>query len=282
MSADIDLAHLRGWVGREEIAEEMLTAAMAERFHATLIRAGAPPRAGEVVPRLMHFCLCQPAAPMDALGEDGHPARGGFLPPVPLPRRMWAGSSLKFHGDLRVGDLVRRRSLISDVAVKEGRTGTLCFVTVEHFFDVEGVRLIEDRQTLVYRGEQASGGSGSAEAAPIGDLVLSVMPTPTLLFRYSALTFNGHRIHYDAPYARDVEGYPGLVVHGPLQATLLLQLAARVGGRPPDRFSFRSLSTLFDGEEMELHAGTMVDDTLHLWTARKVGPVAMQAEANWL
>src|SRR5690606_5964630 len=127
-----------------------------------------------------------------------------------------------------------------------------------------------------------AGGSGSGEAAPIGDLVQTVMPTPTLLFRYSALTFNGHRIHYDAPYAREVEGYPGLVVHGPLQATLLLQLAARVGSRPPDRFSFRSLSTLFGGEEMELHAGTMVDDKLHLWTARKDGPVAMQAEANWL
>jgi 3-methylfumaryl-CoA hydratase len=282
MSANIDLAHLRGWVGREEIAEEMLTASLAERFHATLSCQGSAPKAGEIVPRLMHFCLCQSAAPMDALGEDGHPSRGGFLPPVPLPRRMWAGSSMNFHGDLRVGDLVQRRSHIFDVAIKEGRTGTLCFVTVDHSFIVGDALRVEDRQTLVYRDLHSAPAAGGADAAPAGDLIEAVMPTPTLLFRYSALTFNGHRIHYDAPYATGVEGYPGLVVHGPLQATLLFHLAARVEGRQPDRFSFRSLSTLFDREVMLLNAGAVADGTLRLWTARAGGPAAMQAEAHWL
>jgi len=282
MSASIDLNPLLGWVGREELAEEMMTAGLAERFHATLSCQGAVPKSGDIVPRSMHFCLCQPAAPMDALGADGHPARGGFLPPVPLPRRMWAGSSMSFHDDLKVGDLVQRRSLISDVTVKDGRTGKLCFVTVDHFFTVDGALRIEDRQTLVYRDLQSVPAAESAEVAPAGETVEAVLPTPTLLFRYSALTFNGHRIHYDAPYTREVEGYPGLVVHGPLQATLLLQLAARVGGRPPDRFSFRSLATLFDGEYMLLHAGTVADGTLRLWTAREGGPAAMQAEARWL
>ncbi|MBB6122988.1 FAS1-like dehydratase domain-containing protein [Sphingobium subterraneum] len=281
MSELLNLAELQGWIGAEETAQDVLTAALAERFHATLSLDGEVAKLGDVVPRLIHFCLCQPAAPMNALGEDGHPARGGFLPPVPLPRRMWAGSDITFHGDLRVGDAVQRLSRIADVIVKEGKSGTLCFVTVDHSFTVNGQLRIEDRQSIVYRALQSAPAAVSPTAAPVGETVSGVDPSPTLLFRYSALTFNGHRIHYDAPYATGVEGYPGLVVHGPLQATLLLHLAARVGRRPPDAFRFRSLSTLYDHEEMFLNAGTLQNGTLPLWTARAGGPVAMQAEASW-
>ncbi len=277
----LELAELRRWIGAEEGAEDTVTATLAERFHVTLSLEGSAPKAGDLVPRLMHFCLCQPSEPMDALGQDGHPARGVFLPPVPLPRRMWAGSSITFHGDLRVGDVVRRTSRISDVSVKEGRTGTLCFVTVDHSFSVDDVLRIEDRQTLVYRDLQSAPAVAGPDVASAGEVVVAVMPTPTLLFRYSALTFNGHRIHYDAPYATGVEGYPGLPVHGPLQATLLLGLAARVEGRQPDRFCFKSLSMLLDRDEMLLNAGAVADSTLRLWTARPGGPVAMQAEAHW-
>lgn len=276
-----DLVELQRWIGAEETAEDALTAALAERFHATLSLDGRAPKQGEAAPRLIHFCLCQPAAPMNALGEDGHPARGGFLPPVPLPRRMWAASNIAFHGDLLVGDTVRRISRIADVVVKEGKTGTLCFVTVDHSVSVGGQLRIEDKQTIVYRALQGAPSSASPAAAPVGETVAAVDPTPTLLFRYSALTFNGHRIHYDTPYATGEEDYPGLVVHGPLQATLLLHLAARIGRRAPDKFQFRSLSTLYDQDEMFLNAGTLRNGSLPLWTARANGPVAMQAEARW-
>lgn len=280
MSNLLNIEELQRWIGAEETAQDVLTAAVAERFHATLSLDGAQ-KQGQLVPRLIHFCLCQPTAPTNALGEDGHPARGGFLPPVPLPRRMWAGSEIAFHGDLRVGDTVQRQSRIADVVVKEGKSGTLCFVTVDHSFTVDGQLRIEDRQSIVYRALQSAPAALSPAAAPVGETVSAVDPSPTLLFRYSALTFNGHRIHYDAPYATGVEGYPGLVVHGPLQATLLLHLAARVGKRTPDRFQFRSLSTLYDRDEMFLNAGTLSNGTLSLWTSRAGGPVAMQAEAQW-
>lgn len=284
MSVTVDLAELQRWIGAEEIADDLLTSTLAARFHATLPLDGAAPCSGQAAPRLIHFSLCQPAAPMEALGIDGHPARGGFLPPVPLPRRMWAGSSITFHGDLRIGDEVRRQSRIADVVLKDGRTGPLCFVTVYHRFSVDNQLRIEDRQTIVYQSQQpeATTPAFAPLAAPVGDTVIGIEPSPTLLFRYSALTFNGHRTHYDAPYATGVEGYPGLVVHGPLQATLLLHLAGRVRGRQPDIFSFRSLSTLYGGEEMLLNARPSDNGVLSLWTARAGGPFAMQADAHWL
>ena len=268
------------WIGREEAAEDVLTPALAARFHATLALPGVAPHEGEPAPRLIHFCLCQSVAPADALGEDGHPARGGFLPPVALPRRMWAGSEIAFAGDLTVGDHVRRTSRIVDVVEKEGRSGTLCFVTVDHRIDANGATMVRERQSIVYRD---AGGAAppSADAATAGTAVETIVPTPTLLFRYSALTFNGHRIHYDRDYATGVEGYPGLVVHGPLQATLLLHLAARVRGAPPDDFTFRSASPLFDGQPMQLHAGDVIDGRLDLWTAGAGGPVATRAQARW-
>ncbi|OWJ59841.1 FAS1-like dehydratase domain-containing protein [Inquilinus limosus] len=275
-----DIDQLRRWVGREETAEDIVTADLARKFHATLDLPGPPPRAGEAAPRLIHFCLGQPAAPTAALGPDGHPERGGFLPPVPLPRRMWAGGSVAFDGELRVGDAVRRVSRITDVVAKQGRTGPLCFVTVEHVIEAGGRAAVRERQDLVYRGPD-SGAKAPAPAAEPGRHRRRVAAGAPLLFRYSALTFNGHRIHYDRRHATDVEFYPGLVVHGPLQATLLCHFAAAIRGTPPDRFAFRSHSTLFDGDAITLHAGEAEGGTLRLWTAREGGPVAMAAEAGW-
>lgn len=275
----LDIDHLRSWIGREEVAEDIVTADLVRKFKATLDLPGGPPQIGEVAPRLIHFCLAQPAAPTAALGPDGHPQRGGFLPPVPLPRRMWAGGSVTFQGDLRVGDAVRRVSRIADVAVKEGRTGLLCFVTVDHTIEGKGRPLLQERQDIVYRG--LDGGAAKAPAAAeSGRHRRRVDASAPLLFRYSALTFNGHRIHYDRRYVTEVEGYPGLIVHGPLQATLLLHFAAEIRGTPPARFAFRSLSPLFDGDPVILHA-TEDGDGLMLWTARENGPVAMTAEAGW-
>lgn len=287
MSAGPDLDALRAWVGREETAHDTLTASLVARFHAALDLPGEPPREGDVAPGLIHFCLCLPAVATSGLGADGHPRTGGFLPPVPLPRRMWAGSEITFDGALRVGDAVSRLSRVADVAWKEGRTGALCFVTVDHRFSSSGRELITERQTIVYRGLAAA---GAAEAAPPAlaaetsePAAATIAITPPLLMRYSALTFNAHRIHYDLPYATGEEGYAGLVVHGPLQATLLLHHAARQhGGRVPERFSFRSAAPLFAHDALELHHRRPEPGRMELWTSRPGGPAAMRAEAGWL
>ncbi|MCC7319678.1 MAG: MaoC family dehydratase N-terminal domain-containing protein [Rubellimicrobium sp.] len=285
----IDLDHLRTWIGREELRRELLTEALAERFSATFDLEGAVAE-GDPAPALIHLCLAPPAAPTAGLGPDGHPARGGFLPPVPLPRRMWAGGAFVFRDLIRIGEMVTRRSIIRDVVVKQGRSGPLCFVTVDHRIDSGGRPVIEERQDIVYRGEDAGPDANRANPAPApvpvpvpaarGAAHVVITPTPALLFRYSALTFNGHRIHYDNPYARRDESYPGLVVHGPMQATMLVQLALRLRGRCPARFDFRSLSPLFDDAPFALNAAAD-GEGLRLWTAREGGPVAMEARATW-
>lgn len=282
MSEAIDLAHLGGWIGGTELVEETVSPDLVRRFAATMDLEADRAEPGDPVPRLLHFCLCQPPVAGRLLGPDGHPAKGGFLPPVPLPRRMWAGGEIRFHGDLRVGDIVRRRSRVIAIDARVGRTGPLCFVTVSHAFEVGGTVLVEERQDIVYRtGEDASAPAKVEEAAR-GDSSVGIVIDPVLLFRYSALTFNSHRIHYDRRYAIEEERYPGLVVHGPLQATLLLNYAAlRRGGEPPNHFIFRSRSSLFDHDDIGLHASGLAEGGLKLWTARAGGPVAMSAEARW-
>lgn len=280
MTGPIDIDHLRSWIGRVDEATELLTTEIARKFRATLDLADGETEAGRPAPALIHLCLAQPTVPSAELGPDGHPARGGFLPPVPLERRMWAGGAFRFGRALRVGDAVRRVSTIADVSLKEGRTGPLCFVTVEHRIEADGLLAVEERQDIVYRRADKAVVAQAPSPAERGRHRRKVTPSSTLLFRYSALTFNGHRIHYDRRHATEVEFYPGLVVHGPLQATLLLHFAAAIRGAPPARFSFRSLSPLFDDADVGLHA-TEDGDGLKLWTARESGPVAMSAEAAW-
>jgi len=220
MTGDLDIAALRAWIGRTETSVDTLTPRLAREYAAMLDRDPGE----EFAPLAIHWCLAPPAAPAAALGPDGHPARGLFLPPVPLPRRMWAGGELRLHGRLRVGDLVTRTSRIADVTVKQGRAGILCFVTVEH--ELTGPRglAISETQDIVYRDLETA-------AVPVPGAAPARRAVPreagwrrdkgadaVLLFRYSALTFNGHRIHYDRAYAVGVEAYPGLVVHGPLQS----------------------------------------------------------------
>lgn len=276
-----DLDHLREWIGREETRSELLTDALVERFNATFDRQGSL-EDGAAAPLFIHLCLGQPAAPTAELGPDGHPARGGFLPPVPLPRRMWAGGEVAFHDDIRIGEVVTRRSIIADVTLKEGRTGTLCFVTVNHHVTSGGRDVLSERQDIVYRDVDTPGGAPrpAPEPAPPGDNRRDIPVTPAFLFRYSALTFNGHRIHYDVPYVTGEERYPGLIVHGPIQATLLAQYAADLHGRVPARFSFRSLSPIFGTHDLSINA-SMDGDEMKLWTAATDGPVAMTARAVW-
>lgn len=282
--ADIDIDYLRQWIGREERASETVIPSLVARFNATFDHEYD--LSAEVAPLMLHLCLAQPAAPTTKLGPDGHPARGSFLPPVPLPRRMWAGGALEFHGDIRVGETVTRRSIIRNVAAKAGKTGLLCFVTVDHEVTSDGRAALVERQDIVYRGAgpvqlpDAAKLESPPAPAPKGKHCRMVTPSSSLLFRYSALTFNGHRIHYDTPYARDVEGYPGLIVHGPLQSTMLAHFAESIRGRRPARFSFRSLTPLFDTADFILNA-TPEGEALKLWTARGGGPVAMEARAEW-
>jgi 3-methylfumaryl-CoA hydratase len=280
--AVLDLDHLRTWIGRSETQADVITPALVERFGATLNLAAALPAAGAETPLGIHFCLAPAVAPTKELGPDGHPSRGGFLPPVPLPRRMWAGSAQQFLRPLRVGDQVQRTSTIVDLSEKTGRTGLMCFVNVEHVFAVAGSPAIVERHDIVYRAAATAADAAPSPPPPpeTGMWQRQVDVTPTLLFRYSAITFNGHRIHYDRRYAVEEEHYPGLVVHGPLQATLLLHMAADLRGSAPKRFSFRSVAPVFDGAALMLHAKE-ADGRLKLWTAQEGKGAAMRAEAEW-
>lgn len=280
---ELDLDHLKQWVGREEVSRARASKGLVDRFNATLNRSQVVIE-GDPVPELLHLCIAPTSAMSRELGEDGHPERGGFLPPVPLPRRMWAGGQFEFVAPIRVEEVVTRRSVIRDVKVKDGRSGTLCFVTVDHRIESNDRTAIVERQDIVYRGLDESGAGSQQKPnpapAPEGSWRETIVPTPQLLFRYSALTFNSHRIHYDVPYTRDVEGYPGLVVHGPLQATLLLHFAKQLKGRTPSSFKFRSTSPLFDNTPFTLNARED-EEGLALWTARTEGPIAMEARASW-
>ncbi|MGH6779272.1 MAG: FAS1-like dehydratase domain-containing protein, partial [Bradyrhizobium sp.] len=225
MTETLDLDHLRQWVGRTTEASATVTAQLVKGLRATLFQEIGEPKAGDAAPFAAHWCLAQPVFAMSELGPDGHPTRGGFLPPVPLPRRMWAGGELEFFDALRIGDEARRISRISDVTLKTGSTGQLCFVSVEHTVTSPRGLAVRERHDIVYRDMGGAQTPPAKPAAPPSARHREVhMADPVLLFRYSALTFNGHRIHYDRRYSTEVEHYPGLVVHGPLLATLLLDL----------------------------------------------------------
>jgi 3-methylfumaryl-CoA hydratase len=234
------------WIGRTETRDERVDATQAAKMAATLDRPSL--RDGDPLPAGWHWMFFNAAEPAGVLGPDGHPKRGGFLPPVELPRRMWAGGRLVFHTPLRVGALATRRSEILKVESKSGKTGSLVFVTVKHRIESDGVLALEEEHDIVYRDEPSPDAPPPKPVAPPAGAELSriVTPDPTLLFRYSALTFNGHRIHYDQPYATKVEGYPGLVFHGPLTATLLMALCEELAASPLLRFEFRGAAPLFD------------------------------------
>lgn len=260
------------WVGRSQVMTDTLDVARSNALSGALGKAGEPLRPGDPLPLLHHWVYFWDVQPPAGLGVDGHPAKGGFLPPVPLPRRMWAGGRLTFHTPLLLGEQVTRTSTIVSVTEKSGRSGTLVFVTVRHDLAVAGEIAVREEQDLVYR-EPAAGRialpiAQAASGAPWQD---TVTPDPVLLFRYSALTMNGHRIHYDRPYAIEEEAYPALVVHGPLQATLLIALAHRNLDAPITGFSFRGQQPAFDG--LPLHVcGQPTVDGAEVWTQQGEGP----------
>ena len=273
--------HLKAWTGRTETLEDVVTAAPLRMLRATLDLP--PDELAGGLPPLWHWLFFLPSARASELGPDGHPRRGGFLPPVPLPRRMWAGGQLEFFHPLRLGDAIERTSTIQDVTVKSGRTGELCFVRVRH--DVTSPRGLALREfhDIVYRPNPAPGAAAPAyDIAADGEWCERVVPDDVLLFRYSALTFNGHRIHYDRRYVTEVEGYGGLIVHGPLMATLLAGLGARhFGGREAKSFSFRALKPVIDLQPFDVCGAPQGGDAAELWIRDFEGHRAMAARMEF-
>jgi 3-methylfumaryl-CoA hydratase len=272
------------WVGHSEESRDHVTAGPLDRLAATLDRDDPRSKGGDAVPPLGHWLFFLPDARQSEIGPDGHPKRGGFLPPVhELPRRMWAGSRIAFPGDIRVGEDIVRRSVIQCVTQKEGASGPLVFVTVRHEIGREGeAAAIVDEHDIVYRGLEAPAEKAAPKKVEQGAWRRELVPDAVQLFRYSALTFNGHRIHYDRGYVTREEGDPGLIVHGPLTATLLVDLVRR--NAPAARiaeFSFRAVSPLFDGNRMSVNATPPGDDgIIKLWAANAEGNLATTAQAR--
>lgn len=237
------------WIGRTEQVHDPMCRVQVQAAQAMLDEPGTPLVDGDALPLPWHWFHFLPRAPQGALDADGHPQRGGFLPPVPYPRRMFAGARMRVHRPLRVGVPAVREGCIRDVVMKSGKTGALAFVTVAYRLLQDGVLCLEEEQDIVYR-EPGAAVAGPVPAVlsppPEGSWSRTLQPDTRLLFRFSALTFNAHRIHYDRTYATEVEGYPGLVVHGPLTAALLLQLVRQSTPRPVVAFSFRGVAPLFD------------------------------------
>jgi 3-methylfumaryl-CoA hydratase len=260
----------------------MLAAAQVAKLAATLDLDHAP-ATGEPLPPLWHWIFFNAVARTGEIGPDGHPKRGGFLPPVPLPRRMWAASRINFEKPLRVGEMTTRSGEIANVEIKDGRSGTLVFVTIRYQICGDGGGVIEEENTVVYRGTAATATAAVAEPAPANSLWRrEVQPDPVLLFRYSAVTFNGHRIHYDHPYVTATEGYPGLVVHGPLTATLLAEHLRAHWRASPIGLAIRARSPLFAPESFTVHGAPGTDGkTVALWAANAAGGLAMTMDAHF-
>ena len=279
----LDIVHLQQWIGRAETHSDVITPVPVAALAATLDREDPPPQPGDALPPLWHWLYFLPVHRQSELGADGHAQRGGFLPPVPLPRRMWAGGRLEFHRPLRVGEPVTRVSRILDVKGKQGRTGELVFVLVRHeISDAEGVALTEEHD-IVYREHPKAGEPAPSPIPAPVDFTWqrAIHPDDVLLFRYSALTFNGHRIHYDRRYATEVEGYPGLIVHGPLIATLLLDLLRRsLPQANVARFQFRAVSPLFDTAPFAVCGKPESGGAIRMWAQNAAGILAMDATAD--
>lgn len=274
----IDINQLKQWEGRQEIHQDVISLATAQAMAATLDWEQMP-AAGETLAKPWHWLHFLPSARQSQIGRDGHPKKGGFLPPVPLPRRMWASGKVRFESDLHIGDSVKKISTVKSVSHKQGGSGNLVFVTVGHDIYCGDTLAISEDQNIVYREEPDSNAPPpkpmSAPAA--AEFGREINPDPVLLFRFSALTFNSHRIHYDRDYAVNEEGYAGLVVHGPLSATLLLDL---VRGEFPDanikHYDYRAVRPLIDGNVFRVQ-GCRSEGGLKLWAIDHQGAMTMQA-----
>jgi 3-methylfumaryl-CoA hydratase len=286
METSVNHIDLNAWVGRSETVRDTIVPTPVAALTATLDHPAAPVEPGTALPPLWHWLYFLPLHRQSEIGADGHAKRGGFLPPVPLPRRMWAGSQFEFRTPIRVGDRVARTSTMADVTVKEGRSGQLVFVKVRHELrcnDVADPTLVEFHDIVYREAKKPTDIDPPPQKAPEdAPWQRCIVPDDVLLFRYSALTFNGHRIHYDRKYVTEVEGYPGLIVHGPLIATLLMDLLRR---RMPQAdvaaFRFKAVRPTFDLHPFSVN-GCLQDDgkTVRLWSQDHEGWLTMDATAT--
>ena len=283
MTTKVDIDHLRKWIGKIDNVTDYVTPIVEQRYRATLNMDIGNPKDGDPVTSGLHWMLGWNLVKNDELGVDSHPALGEFLPPVPLPRRMWAGSEIKVLKPIRVGDKVVKQSTVADIQVKEGRTGLLCFVTAEYNFLVNDEVTINEKHNIVYRDiSKSGGGSGYSKEIPEkADLSEKIFMHPTILFRYSAIGFVGHRIHYDHPYTVNEENYPGLIVHGPLQATYLLRAAEKLMGKQVKSFTHKVMAPVFANSEYMVGVDKMDDGSVSCWGATKEFGVTMRAEAKF-
>lgn len=276
----VDLAHLRQWIGKTHVERDVVSSRHARLMAATLGLPQTEFSAGAPLPPLWHWLYFLNGLPSQELGRDGHPARGGFLPPVPLPNRMWAGGTLDFHASVPLDAELEKRSSVVSVEHKQGRSGQLVFVTVLHEVLHEGKVAISEHHDIVYKEASSPSAHSASSDMPDAQQSKRFLPTSTTLFRYSALTFNGHRIHYDADYCREVEGYPNLVIHGPLNATLMAGFAEEVAGKSLRHFRYRGIQPSILGNELTINAARD-DDGLLLWVSLPDGAVSMRAEATF-
>ena len=283
MSTNVDIDHLRKWIGKIDNVTDYVTPIVEQRYRATLNMDIGNPKDGDPVTSGLHWMLGWNLVKNDELGVDSHPALGEFLPPVPLPRRMWAGSEIKVLKPIRVGDKVIKQSTVADIQVKEGRTGLLCFVTAEYNYLVNDEVTINEKHNIVYRDiSKSGGGSGYSKDIPEkADLSEKIFMHPTILFRYSAIGFVGHRIHYDHPYTVNEENYPGLIVHGPLQATYLLRAAEKLMGKQVKSFTHKVMAPVFADSEYMVGVDKMDNGSVSCWGATKEFGVTMRAEAKF-
>jgi 3-methylfumaryl-CoA hydratase len=279
------LAHLQSWQGKTETRRDQLSLAPVRAMSATLDRDDAEPHPGDALAPLWHWLYFLPVARQSDIGPDGHPKRGGFLPPVPLPRRMWAGGRLHWHQPMRIGEEVQRISSIEKVQHKTGRSGELLFVQVLHTFSNSQGVCLEETHDIVFRPDADPHAAPVPGVKPVHTAVWQrdIVPDDVLLFRYSALTFNSHRIHYDRRYVTQVEGYPGLIVHGPLMATLLVDLLRRHSDRAVQSFEFKAVKPVFECADQRVLSVCAHPDgeQVHAWVQDHQGDVCMQATARW-
>lgn len=276
----IDLQHLRQWIGKTHVDHDVLSSRHARLMAATLGIPQSDLVSGHPLPPLWHWLYFLDGLAPQELGRDGHPARGGFLPPVPLPNRMWAGGQLEFKKALPLDGSVEKRSSIVSIEHKQGRSGELVFVTVLHEILHAGEVAISEYHDIVYKEATPVDSNKPFAAMPQATHSYEWLPTSTTLFRYSALTFNGHRIHYDADYCREVERYASQVIHGPLNATLLAGYAERIARKPVKLFNYRGVRPALLGATLTLNAVHEGDDLL-LWVSLPDGAVSMQARASF-
>lgn len=279
---NIKIDELKSWIGNDEIAFDEVSQSLEARFRATLDEDPGNPQKGEIASSGLHWALAPAVVKSSLLGKDSHPKKGEFLPPVPLPRRMWAGCRTHFFKPLKIGDLVKKRSSVVDINLKDGKSGLLCFVTANYEFFLDDQLMIKEDHDLVYRDYNKEDKTIFVKNdLPFvkSDYEEKIFAHPTMLFRYSAITFNGHRIHYDYPYSTEEEGYKDLVFHGPLQATLMLRAAEKYKKAKVKSFSHRGVAPVYANDDLIINIKNKPNDSLNCFTSTKDAGMTMKAEA---